>query len=105
MNDLVEAIELRAAEYRERYRLAADENIEIELSPREALRLRAEHGSLRAAADALFDPGAVTLYCQDWRNTQWLINRAIDGWPPPWRFVPLGELTRIALAYGSGVPA
>lgn len=100
--DLVEMIRVQAAEYRRLYRLAETSTIEVDVPLREAVRLRAEHGSLRAAADANFNPGAVTLVCAEWRATQARVNARIDSWPPPWRLGSLYEFTRIALAYGSG---
>lgn len=100
--DLVEMIGLQAAEYRRLHKLAETSTIEAVVPLREATRLRAEHGSLRAAADASFNPGSVTLVCHEWRELRDKVNARIDSWPPPWRLGSLYEFTRIALAYGSG---
>jgi hypothetical protein len=100
--DILNALQLQAQEYRYRMRLHKDAQIEIEISHVWALRAIAGYGSLRAAADAVFLPGTVTLVNRTWRDTRDKINTLFQTGPKPFHVSDPVALFRIAVGFGSG---
>jgi cation transport ATPase len=99
-HDVLNALQLQAQEYRERNKLKADTHLEVNVPERVAREAIIEHGSLRAAADSVFNPGSVTIFCQEWRDLRDKVNSLFQTGPAPFRVANLNELLRIAVMYG-----
>jgi hypothetical protein len=65
--DAISAMQLMAQEYRDRHKFP-DAQLEIAVPNHLARQLIAEYGSLQAAADTIFDPGAVVIVDRFWRD-------------------------------------
>jgi len=100
--DVLSALQLQAQEYRYRMRLHKDAPIEVEMPHAWALRAIAAYGSLRAAADAVFLPGTVTLVNRTWRETRDKINMLFLTGPKPFHVSHPDALFWIAVELGSG---
>jgi hypothetical protein len=100
VNDFLNALQLQAREYRERNKMDADAHLEVNVPERVAREAIAEHGSLRAAADSVFRPGSVTIFCQEWRDVRDKINTMFQAAPRLFRITPPDVMFRIAVTYG-----
>jgi hypothetical protein len=98
--DVLGALQMQAREYRERSKLDTDAHLEVNVPERVAHAAIVEHGSLRAAADSVFNPGSVTIFCQEWRDVQDKINTAYRTALRPFRITPIDVMFRIAVTYG-----
>lgn len=100
MDDFIGALQLQAQHYREAYKLEAQAPLELDVPIAWVDQLLATYGSLRWAADAIFDPGTVTITCREWHDLQYKINMMFQLAPPPWRCIDPNDLMRIAVTCG-----
>ena len=104
MDDVLNALELQAREYRERMKLDADSPLEVDVPNWKAVELIKQYGSLQAAADAIFRPGTVKIVDRYWRDfcyeaTQ-RVNARLARLADLGYFSRIDELTRIAAGEG-----
>lgn len=68
MGDFLSTLQLQAQEYRHRMRLASESPLEVHVPNWKAVELINRYGSLQAAADTIFRPGAVKIIDRYWHD-------------------------------------
>lgn len=101
-DDFLSALELQAHDYRYRMRLTSDSPIEVHIPHGYALQLIEQYGSLEAAVNTVFRPGAVKLIDAYWHEHHMRaaesVERKLTQFDHPRSDV--NELTRIAFSAG-----
>lgn len=101
--DVLGDIRLMADEYRRAYRLTDDYPVEVHIPNWYALQLIERHGSLEAAVNTVFRPGAVKLIDAYWHDFHQRVaenvERRLTQFDHPRSDVD--DLTRIALSVAS----
>lgn len=95
--DFLAAIQLQAEAYRSAYRLRDDYPVDVYIPDWYARKLVERHGSLQAAADSIFRPGAIKLVNQYWHDRQVEVRENIERQQQMQPSVcGINDLTRIA---------